>query len=125
MSDVSGLDDPGSPLGDSWPRFEWRSEAGRARGIGLENGRTKPHRDGDLVVRREESFPPRLTLAVAGHLGEETKALVLPCLNRVEIGRIVLDQRLDEGATVADVAGAAAPSRRQTSIGPPLGATPP
>src|SRR5438445_158334 len=71
----------------------------------LEDGWTKPHRDRDLVVRREESFPPRLTLAAAGHLGEETKALVLPRLNRVEIGRIVLDQRLDEGATVADVAG--------------------
>src|SRR2546428_11786425 len=97
---ASKLDDPSSVLEDSWPgtrsggTFLWKLET-----------RAEPERERDLVVRGEEPFPPRLALATAGHLGEQAQALVLPLLDRVEIARIVVDQRLDEGAAVADVAG--------------------
>src|SRR4030095_13593024 len=42
---------------------------------------------------------------------EETQALVLPLLERVEISGIVVDQRLDEGAPGADVPGLVADPR--------------
>src|SRR2546428_9147308 len=97
---ASKLDDPSSVLEDSWPgtrsggTFLWKLET-----------RAEPERERDLVVRGEEPFPPRPALATAGHLGEQAQALVLPLLDRVEIARIVVDQRLDEGAAVTDVAG--------------------
>src|SRR5262245_16583473 len=99
------LDDPGSPLGCYWPRFAASVRGHEAPGkcCGLKLGRTKPHRQRDLVVRGEKAFPPRLALAAAGHLGEKAQAVVLPLLDRVEVARVVLDQRLDERAAVADV----------------------
>src|SRR5215475_1099048 len=106
------MDDPGSGLGDSWPR------AGpSAAAVKSERGRTKPHGQRDLVVRGEEAFPPRLALAAARHLGEEPQALVLPLLERVEIAGVVLDERLDERAAVADVAGLVADARAMVDRG--------
>src|SRR2546425_4329691 len=103
---ASKLDDPSSVLEDSWPgtrsggTFLWEVE-----------NRAEPERGRDLVVRGEGPLPPRPALATAGHLGEQAQALVLPFLDRVEITRIVVDQRLDEGAAVADVAGRVAGAR--------------
>src|SRR5215471_18517862 len=102
------MDDPGSGLGDSWPRSAAAIVSGEAQS---ERGRTKPHRQRDLVVRGEEALPPRLALAAARDLGEEPQALVLPLLERVEIAGVVLDQRLDERAAIADVAGLVADAR--------------
>src|SRR6185295_15648973 len=100
-----GLDDPDSPMGCSWPRLASSHPDREAPGEvvrGLERGRTKSHRQRDLVVRGEKAFPPRLALAAAGHLGEEVQAVVLPLLDGVEVTRVVVDQRLNERAAIAD-----------------------
>src|SRR6185312_10946453 len=78
---------------------------------GSERGRTKPHWERDLVVRGEESLPPRLPLAAARHLREEVQAVVLPLLDRLEVARVVLDQGLHEGAAITDVPGLVADAR--------------
>src|SRR5258705_10919029 len=117
------MDDPRSVLGHYWPRSgrailnsEREPNAGSATTIALpttpsEGGRAKPHRERDLVVRGQEAFPPRSALAAARHLGEQTQAVVLPLLDRVEISRVVVDERLDEGSAVADVARLVADAR--------------
>src|SRR5258705_9258169 len=109
------MDDPGSAMGDFWPRSgrailnAERGEKVRARGVRpgrtSKGGRTNPNRERDLVVRGEETLPPRLALAAASHLGEQTQAVVLPLLDRVEIAGVVFDQRLDQRSAVADVPG--------------------
>src|SRR5207249_5058512 len=92
-----------SPLNPKGLMAEGRSRGARSPQV-LQPTRLQPHRQGDLVIRREETIPPLAPLAAARHFGEQAQAVVLPLLDRVEVRGIVLDQRLDERTPVADVA---------------------
>src|SRR5206468_7777593 len=59
--------------GQRWPILPTVRER-RAPTTRSEGDRAKPHRQRDLVVRGEETFPPRLALAAARHLREQTQA---------------------------------------------------
>src|SRR5256885_5033388 len=62
------------------PRRRWSGQAGGVKGDSgerrslphvLQPTGLQPHRQRDLVVRREETFPPLAALAAARHFGEQ------------------------------------------------------
>src|SRR5438128_12701441 len=77
-----------------------RASASRCRSIRDRRG-PQARRRRDLVVRAQESFPPRAPGAAADALGEQPQALVLPALDDAEVRRVLVDQRLYQRAGVA------------------------
>src|SRR5256885_5466740 len=57
------------------------------------------------ILGAEEALPPLAARAALRDFHEQAETLVLPALDHGEVTGIVLDERLDQRARIADVAG--------------------